>query len=389
MDRHEELFGKGVDDIIDRAELDRMLKSGKKLRLKLGVDPSSPDLHLGHMVVLGKLRHLQDMGHHPVLIIGDFTAKIGDPSGRNITRPVLSDAQIKHNAKTYLDQAGKMLDLKKTEVRHNSEWLAKLKFDDLIKLASSFTVAQLIERDDFRTRLAEKKELGLHELLYPVMQAYDSVEVKADVEFGGSDQRFNILAGRSLMKKMGMKPQQVFLAKLLVGTDGVQKMSKSLGNYVGVTDAPADMYGKLMSIPDNLIAEYLELTTPTPMSVIHETVKTIAEGANPRDVKASLARQVVESYHGAKAAEEAEGAFDRTFRQKLGPAGQDETEVKIDKTANVLKIVSQIEGSNSAARRLIAQGGVKLNGQKVETEDHKVKAGDSLQLGKRRFIRLV
>ncbi len=385
----DELFTRGVDEIIDQVALEKLLKGSKKLRLKLGVDPSAADLHLGHTVVLRKLRQLQDLGHTVIFLIGDFTAKIGDPSGRNVTRPVLSEKDIDTNAKTYLDQVGKILDVKKAEVRRNSEWLSKLKFDDLLKLAGNFTVAQLIERDDFRTRLADKKELGLHELLYPVMQAYDSVELKADVEFGGSDQRFNILAGRSLMKKLGLKPQQVFLTKLLIGTDGKQKMSKSLGNYIAVTDKPGDMFGKVMSIPDELIAEYYELCTDISKDVVDETVKTIAEGANPRDVKASLAREIVTIYCGKEAAQSAIESFDRTFKDKLGPS-EDLIEDRVILSKDLLDVLAEAEGSKSAGRRLIAQGGVRVNDVKVDPENvPSVAAGDLIQIGKRRFLRLV
>lgn len=384
-----DLFERGVDEVIDAKVLKKMLSGGRKLRIKLGVDPTTADLHLGHMVTMRKLRQLQDAGHKIILIIGDYTAKIGDPSGRNTMRPVLSDTEIKQNAKTYFDQAGKVLDVKKAEIRYNSEWLGKLKFDDLLKLAANFTVSQLIERDDFRTRLFENKELGLHELLYPVMQAYDSVELKADVEFGGSDQRFNILAGRMLMKKMDMAPQQVFLTKLLIGTDGKKKMSKSLGNYIGVTDAPADMFGKVMSIPDELIGEYYELCTDVALESIEAAVKTIAQGANPRDVKASLAQEIVRIYHGDDQAIKADEAFNQTFSQKLGPSEDMISEVAVGGAVALLKVVADQEGSNSAARRIIAQGGVKVNDQAAESESQPVSPGDMIKVGKRRFFRLV
>lgn len=386
-----DLFERGIDEVIEAKALEKLLRGSKKLRLKLGVDPTSPDLHLGHAVTMRKLRQLQDLGHKVILIIGDYTAKIGDPSGRNAMRPVLSDGEIKKNAKTYFDQAGKLLDVKKAEIRYNSEWLGKLKFDDLLKLAANFTVPQLIERDDFRTRLFENKELGLHELLYPVMQAYDSVELKADVEFGGSDQRFNILAGRALMKKMGMAPQQVLLTKLLIGTDGKQKMSKSLGNYIGVADEPTDMYGKVMSIPDELIGEYYELCTDVPTESIDAAIKTIANGANPRDVKASLAREIVRLYHSDEAADLAAEAFSQTFSQKLGPAeGMIDVrfinrEHELVEALLLLKIVS----SKSEARRLIAQGGVTVNDKRVNPDDkNTIRPGDLMQVGKKRFFKL-
>jgi tyrosyl-tRNA synthetase len=377
---------RGVDEIIIDTELKKALGGDRKLRIKLGVDPSRPDIHLGHAVPLRILRRLQDKGHTIIFLIGDATARIGDPSGRNKTRPVLTDAEIKANAKTYMDQVGKILDKDKAELRYNSEWLDKLSFTDLLKLASNFTVAQLIEREDFKTRLDSGQELVLHEMLYPVMQAYDSVMLKADVEFGGTDQRFNNLAGRSLQKKLGQRPQQVVLTKLLVGLDGVNKMSKSLDNYIGITDAPLDMYGKVMSIPDNLIAPYYELCTDIELGVIDELVKTLADGANPRDSKASLAREIVTIYHGAKEAIAAEEAWNNQFRDGQRPTDIESKTVKSKKLVDAL-VELGLAPSNSDARRLLEQNGVKIN-DVVADQTTGFASGDIIQVGKRRFVQV-
>src|SRR4051812_24897524 len=310
----EDLLTRGVDTIIGQDELEAALKGQRKLRIKFGVDPTRPDLHIGHAVVLNKLRKFQELGHTVIFLIGDYTTKIGDPSGKSKTRPMLSDDEIAAHVKTYLDQVGQILDVKKAEIRYNSEWLGKLSFGDLIGLASNMSVAQIIERDDFKNRLASGQELALHELLYPLMQAYDSVALEADVEFGGTDQLFNLMAGRALQKKLGQKPQIVFTCELLVGLDGSKKMSKSLDNYVGFTDAPVDMYGKVMSLPDSLIAPYYKLCTDIDLNVINELVKTLAAGANPRDAKASLAREIVRMYHSDAAALKAEDDWNKQFR---------------------------------------------------------------------------
>ena len=375
--------------MIPRDELLKLLGSGKKLRLKFGVDLTRPDLHLGHAVVLRKLREFQDLGHTIVFVIGDYTTKIGDPSGKNKTRPILEDDEIAANVATYLDQVGLILDVKKAEIRYNSEWLAKLTFSDLIKLASNVSVAQLIERDDFNKRLEAGSEIALHELMYPLMVAYDSVVLKADVEFGGTDQLFNLLAGRNLQKKLGQKPQSVLTAPLLVGLDGVQKMSKSLDNYVGLTDEPADMYGKLMSIPDNLIGPYFELCTDVPEAEIKAVVKDIAMGANPRDTKASLAREIVRIYHGEKAAETAEQAFNDQFRDKKAPT--DIPEYKVKKGVEFIDVAvdSGLVSSKSELRRLVMQAGVKINNIVISPEDEVIlQDGDIIQIGKRRFLKL-
>ncbi len=385
-----ELLTRGVEQIIGQEELEKALIGTKELRIKFGVDPTRPDIHIGHAVVLRQLRQFQDLGHTVIFLIGDYTTKIGDPSGKSKTRPVLDDTEIAANAKTYLDQVGQILDIKKAEIRYNSEWLSKLSFADLLKLGSNFSVAQLIERDDFKNRLESGIELSLHELLYPVMQAYDSVALQADVEFGGNDQLFNLMAGRALQKKLGQNPQIVFVSELLVGTDGSKKMSKSLDNYIALTDEPLEMYGKVMSIPDNLIGPYYKLCTEIAEEQIEALVKTLAAGANPRDSKASLAREIVRMYHGEDSALNAEAAWNNQFRDGAMPKEIDE--FKISNTHMPLidvLIKSEMATSKSEARRLIEQGGVKLDGTVQLLESKPVFAdGDILQVGKRRYLKL-
>jgi tyrosyl-tRNA synthetase len=386
----EELLTRGVEQIIGREELEEALKGKRKLRIKFGVDPTRPDIHIGHAVVLRQLRQLQDMGHTIIFLIGDYTTKIGDPSGRSKTRPVLTDEEILANAQTYLDQVGAVLDVKKAEIRRNSEWLAQLTFADLLKLASNMSVAQLIERDDFKNRLAAGQELSLHELLYPLMQAYDSVMLEADVEFGGNDQLFNLMAGRALQKKQGQTPQVVFVSKLLVGTDGSKKMSKSLDNYIGLTDEPTDMFGKVMSIPDSLIAPYYELCTDVPMESVKGLVETLAAGANPRDSKASLAREIVRMYHGEAKALAAEEAWNKQFRDGGRPDHIEEHTVSdAHMTLVDLLVESNMASSKGEARRLIEQGGVRLDDEVQLPESEPVFASHQiLQVGKRRYLKL-
>jgi tyrosyl-tRNA synthetase len=385
----DELLTRGVDQIIGLEELQQALASSKKLRIKFGVDPTRPDLHLGHAVVLRKLRAFQDLGHTVIFLIGDYTTKIGDPSGKSKTRPMLTDDEIAGHVKTYLAQVGEILDVKKAEIRYNSEWLGKLSFGDLISLASNMSVAQIIERDDFKNRLEAGQELALHELLYPLMQAYDSVALEADMEFGGTDQLFNLLAGRALQKKLGQKPQIVFTCELLVGLDGFKKMSKSLDNYVGFTDTPLDSYGKIMSLPDNLIAPYYKLCSEVPLAVIDELVKTLAAGANPRDSKASLAREIVRSYHGEAAALKAESDWNKQFRQGGQPDDIEDFTVKVGTPIIDILTQSGLAKSKTDARRLIEQGGVRLREVVVMLSDSpKPKDGDILQVGKRRYLKL-
>jgi tyrosyl-tRNA synthetase len=372
-------------------DLQAKLKLGRPLRVKLGVDPSSPDLHLGHAVQLGYLRRMQDLGHLPVLIIGDATAMVGDPSGRNATRPQLTREQIDSNAKTYFEQAHLVLDMDRVEVRYNSEWFDKMEFLDAIRLGAWMTVARMLERDTFATRLKAGHPIGIHELLYPLMQAKDSVEVEADLEIGGTDQTFNLLVGRDLMREAKLHPQVCITLPLLTGLDGVQKMSKSLNNAVGLTDSPTDKFGKVMSIPDTLMQEYFTLATDVPA----ERATKLLAGL-PRDAKAALARSVVERYHGAEEANRAVEEFDRVFRERGLPDDVPESrlpeDVAEDDGAWIVRVLTHLElaASSSAARRLIRDGGVRVDGEKVTDEQARLARGSEtlLQVGKRRFHRV-
>ncbi len=384
----------GISDLVPAADLRKKLERGKPLRAKLGVDPTAPDLHLGHAVPLRKLRQFQDLGHTVVLIIGDFTALIGDPSGRNSTRPPLTLADIEANAETYIEQAFKILDPEKTELRRNSEWLGKIDFEQILKLTSQFTVARILERDDFSKRYKDNKPISLHEFLYPVMQAYDSVAIEADVELGGTDQLFNLLAGRELMEKSGMEPQCALTLPLLEGTDGVQKMSKSYGNYIGLTDAADDMFGKVMSIPDELMVKYYRLCTSIPVDEIDSLEAALTAGTeHPNLVKRRLARAIVSLYHGDTDAEGAEAAFDRVFKQHQAPADIPEFVVELADEIYLPGLLAEmgLVASASEARRLIDGGGVKLEGEALPSGVYKYARahveGKLLQVGKRRYGR--
>ena len=390
----------GAARIVPESALAEKLKRGTPLNIKLGVDPTAPDIHLGHAVPLRKLRQFQDLGHGVTLIIGDGTALIGDPSGRNSTRPQLTSEQIKANAQTYVDQAFKILDPEKTTLRYNSEWLLSLNMEGLLKLASNFTVARILERDDFHNRYTSNLPISLHEFLYPVMQAYDSVVIKADVELGGTDQLFNLLAGRELMEKMGLEPQVCLTLPLLEGTDGVQKMSKSYGNYIGLTDEPNDMFGKVMSIPDELMVKYYRLASTKSVDEIDAIEAGLADGSlHPNKVKRELAQNIVAAYYDEAAAKEAEAAFDRVFKQHDVP--EDIPEFAADLTPNdeglvyVAKLISDAGMANSVgeARRLIDGGGVKVNGEALAPKAYNVEPsmlkGAVIQVGKRKFVRLV
>ena len=389
----------GAAQIVPEAALLEKLKRGKPLNIKLGVDPTAPDIHLGHAVPLRKLRAFQDLGHQVTLIIGDGTALIGDPSGRNTTRPQLTRDQIKENAQTYVDQAFKILDPEKTTLRYNSEWIRSLGMEDLLKIASNFTVARILERDDFHNRYTSNQSISLHEFLYPIMQAYDSVVIKADVELGGTDQLFNLLAGRELMEKMGMEPQVCLTLPLLEGTDGVKKMSKSYGNYIGLTDDPSDMFGKVMSIPDDLMVKYYRLASTLPVAQIDAIEGGLAnDELHPNRVKRDLAKNIVAAYYDQAAAEEAEVAFDRLFKQHDIP--EDIPEFSADLTPNeeglvyVAKLISDAGLTNSTgdARRMIDQGGVKINGEALAPKSYNVApellSDAVIQVGKRKFVRL-
>ncbi|MBQ3329103.1 MAG: tyrosine--tRNA ligase [Eggerthellaceae bacterium] len=394
------IIASGADRIVPENALLEKLKRGKPLNIKLGVDPTAPDIHIGHAVPLRKLRQFQDLGHQVTLIIGDGTALIGDPSGRNSTRPQLTREQIEHNAQTYVDQAFKVLDPDKTTLVYNSEWLMPLNLEGLLNLASKFTVARILERDDFHNRYTSNQPISVHEFLYPIMQAYDSVTIKADVELGGSDQLFNLLAGRELMEKMGMEPQVCLTLPLLEGTDGVQKMSKSYGNYIGVTDEPADMFGKVMSIPDEIMVKYFRLASTVPVDEIDAIEKGLeADELHPNKVKRQLARNIVAAYHGEDAAQAAEEQFDLVFKQHAIP--DDIPEFAADLTPNdegkvyLAKLLADagLAQSTGEARRLIDGGGVKVNGEAVPAKAYNVDPallqGATLQVGKRKFAKLV
>ena len=389
----------GCDNVYTADELKERLAGGKPLRVKLGMDPTAPDLTLGHTVVLRKLRQFQDLGHKAVLIIGDYTAMIGDPTGRSKARPVLSREQIEVNARTYLNQAGHVLDLSedRLEVRHNSEWLTKMGFADVLALMSQMTVARMLERDTFAKRQAQNKEIYLHELLYPLMQARDSVAIEADVELGGTDQTFNNLCGRDLQRAAGQPPQIVMVMPLLVGTDGKEKMSKSMGNYIAITDPPSEMFGKVMRVPDELMASYFHLLT----DVGGEEVASLTDASkcNPRDSKERLAKIIITQYHDAEAAAMAAEEFKRVHGGKGGGGLPDDIpEFTIPAGAaeggNILPIdlltLCRFETSRSEARRIVAERGIRLNGEVVEDAlaPLTIKDGDVLQRGKRRFLRL-
>jgi len=391
---------RGCEGVYTVEELKDRLAGGRRLRVKLGMDPTAPDLTLGHTVVLRKLRQFQDFGHKAILIIGDYTAMIGDPSGRSKTRPVLTEKEVEINAQTYLEQAGKVLDLSpdKLEVRRNSEWLMPINLADVIKLMSRMTVARMLERDTFAKRQAEGKEIYLHELLYPLMQARDSVAIEADVELGGTDQTFNNLCGRDLQRNAGQHPQVVMVTPLLVGIDGTEKMSKSLGNYVAVTDPPSEMFGKIMRIPDTLLPNYFELLTDVETEEIASLTDTTK--CNPRDTKEKLAKIIIAQYHSVEAAESAAAEFRRVHAGSSAGGLPDEipeVTVPVDKITDGkinpidLIVACGFEKTRSEARRIIAERGIRLNGEVIDDlhTPVAVKSADILQRGKRRFVRLV
>lgn len=390
----------GVAGLTPLEAMKKKLDRGTPLNIKLGVDPTSPDLHIGHAVPLRKLRQFQDLGHEVTLIIGDGTAMIGDPSGRDTTRPQLSAEQIDANARTYMDQAMKVLDPEKTKVVHNRDWIFDLDLAELLGLLSNFTVARILERDDFSNRYHNQQPIAMHEFIYPIMQAYDSVVIKADVELGGNDQLFNLLAGRELMEKRGMEPQVCLTLPLLEGLDGVRKMSKSYGNYVGLTDEPADMFGKIMSIPDELMPKYYRLATALPVAEVDEIEAGLAAGElDPNQSKRRLAREIIKIYHDEQAAADAEEQFDRVFKAHGVPedievfdiALEDDPEkggVYLPKLLADLKLVA----SGGEGRRMIDQGGVKVNGEVVAKGTYHMPASElsqaTLQVGKRKWAKL-
>tara|TARA_B100000029_G_scaffold10085_1_gene10994 strand:- start:6638 stop:7852 length:1215 start_codon:yes stop_codon:yes gene_type:complete len=392
-----DLIRRGTTEIISEEELFKRLENSlsrnKPLIVKLGCDPSRPDLHIGHSVVLKKLRHFQDLGHQSVLVIGDFTALIGDPSGRNKTRPHLTSVQVDKYAETYIDQAGRILKLNNLRIVRNSNWLGKLNFYDIIKLSSHYTVARMLERDDFEKRYKNKVPISIHEFLYPLAQAMDSVELTSDIELGGTDQKFNLLVGRHLQKDFGQAPQIVITTPLLEGTDGIRKMSKSYDNYIGITETPSEMYGKTMSIPDNLIHRYFLFATDIEENKINEiTVKMNSGDINPRDVKRELARNIVELYYDKKLADYAEKDFDKIFLKSETPENINEWSAGSNK-ATILSIMcdSKLIESRREARRLINQGAVSINNNKIKdiTEMIDLTSSVVLKVGKRKFLRIV
>ena len=384
---------RGVDELIGEEDLARKLAKGAPLRVKAGFDPTAPDLHLGHTVVLNKMRQFQDLGHHVMFLIGDFTGMIGDPSGRNATRPPLTPEQIALNAETYRSQVFKVLDAERTEILFNSTWCTQLGASGMIRLAAKYTVARMLERDDFSRRFAEQRPISIHEFLYPLMQGYDSVAMNADVELGGTDQKFNLLVGRELQKHFGQEPQAIITMPLLEGLDGVNKMSKSLGNYVGIKDAPEEMFGKLMSISDDLMWRYAELLSFQSMETVAAWRRSVGEGANPRDIKVRLAQEIVERFHDSVAARRALESFEARFRHHEIP--QDIPEQVIDVPADGAAIAQVLKSagvcpSTSEALRMVEQGGVKVNGEKVSDKALRLPAGATyiVQVGKRKFARV-
>jgi len=380
------LLKRGVAEIIIEEELVELLRSGKKLRLKEGFDPSFPDIHLGHMVALRKLRQFQDLGHQVILIVGDWTAQIGDPSGASVTRPMLSKKQVEANAETYMKQFFKVVDKEKTEVRWQSEWFGKFSLTDVIKLTSKFTVAQMLARDDFSARYNAGRPIAVTELLYPLLQAYDSVAIEADVEFGGTDQKFNFLVGRELQSMGGQRSQQCFMTPLLVGTDGTHKMSKSLGNYIGVAEPPDEIYGKTMSIADNLIIDYFELLTDVPDKELAELNKGLTdETVNPMTLKKRLAREIIAQLYDQQAATEAEEHFTRVFQNREEP---EEIELGTRAQGNLLDYIveNNLVESRSEAKRLFKQGAIEVDGEKITDAQMQVNKGIIIKVGKRRYI---
>lgn len=387
------LIKRGADEVLLEAELVERLSSGRPLKIKAGFDPTAPDLHLGHTVLINKLRQFQELGHEVLFLIGDFTGMIGDPTGKNVTRQPLTREQVQKNAKTYQDQVFKVLDPSKTTLVFNSQWMDKLDAADMIQLAAKHTVARMLERDDFSKRYKSNQPIAIHEFLYPLIQGYDSVALKADVELGGTDQKFNLLVGRELQKHYGQKPQTVITMPLLVGLDGVQKMSKSLGNYIGIDDQPNDMFGKVMSISDEIMWRYFELLSFLPMSEIEEFKRQVIKGENPRNIKVKLALELVARFHGGDAAIHAEAEFISRFQKGALPENIEEIVVKSLEgglaIGNLLKEAGLVV-STSEALRLIKQGAVRIDGSKISDKDMKIAAGTNatIQVGKHRFAKV-
>lgn len=398
FNKHWEVIARGTEEIFPeqelREKLRKAIKENRPLRVKLGVDPTGADLHIGHVIPVLKMRALQDLGHHVILIIGDYTATVGDPSGQNKTRPQLSHEEVLENSKTYQEQAFKILDPDKTEVVYNGEWFAKMGFSDVLRLLSRMTVARMLEREDFANRYKSQQPISIHELVYPLMQGYDSAMIKADIELGGIDQKFNILVGRDIQKEMGQEPQVGVCNPILLGLDGHEKMSKSLNNYIGLNESPEDIYGKTMSIPDSLMRMYFELITEVPQEEIDDMVSSVESGTlHPRDMKKRLAFEVTKRFNDEEAARKGEAHFERVFSQKELPEEMEEiklaTKDLTDGKMWVIKLVvmAGFASSNGEARRLVTQGGVRINGEVIDDPgiDLEIEHDAILQVGKRKF----
>ena len=387
-----ELISRGTEEIIKVEDLQKKLESGKTLRIKVGFDPTAPDLHIGHTVVINKMRQFQDLGHEVTFLIGDFTGMIGDPTGKSATRKPLTKEDVAKNAETYATQVFKVLDREKTRIRFNSEWMSELGSEGMIRLAAKYTVARMLERDDFENRYRSGQAIGMHELLYPLAQGYDSVMLKADVEMGGTDQKFNLLVGRHLQQHYGQQPQVIITLPLLEGLDGVQKMSKSLNNYVGITEAPDEMFGKLMSISDDMMWRYFDLLSFKSNEELAELRQRVTDGGNPRDIKFLLCEEIVERFHDRKAAEMARETFIARFRGGAMP--EDIPEKTLDSSGQGIGIAAALTqcgltSSNSEAFRMVQQGGVRIDGEKISDRSLTLPAGFEgiLQVGKRKFCK--
>ena len=383
------IFERGADEILPLEELKKKLQKNKPLRIKVGFDPTAPDLHLGHTVVINKMKQLQDLGHEIIFLIGDFTGMIGDPSGKNVTRKPLTKDEILENAKSYEEQVFKILDKDKTRIAFNSEWMGKMSSSEMVSLASKQTVARMLERDDFSKRYKSEQAISIHEFLYPLVQGYDSLALQADMELGGTDQKFNLLVGRDLQKQAGMEPQVILTMPLLEGLDGVQKMSKSLDNYIGIDEAPDDMFGKIMSISDDLMWRYLELLSFESLETIESWKKEVEDGKNPRNIKFRLAEEIITRFHSNELAKQAQQNFIDRFAKNQTPDKMDEfTFPNGTKIANLLKD-SNLVSSTSEAFRMIKQGAAKMDGEKITNKDLEPTAGTSVyQVGKRKFARV-
>nr|WP_096466999.1 tyrosine--tRNA ligase [Aneurinibacillus soli] len=401
VDRQMAIICRGVAEIVPEEEMrkkvERSVATGTPLKVKLGLDPSAPDIHVGHTVVLHKLRQFQEMGHTVQILIGDFTGRIGDPTGKSETRKPLTEEEVKVNAATYVEQFAKILDIDKIEVNYNSTWLAPLTFADVVTLAAKTTVARMLERDDFEKRYTSNQPISIHEFFYPLMQGYDSVALESDVELGGTDQKFNLLMGRQLQKEYGQEQQCALTMPIIEGLDGVQKMSKSLGNYIGISEAPNEIYGKSMSIPDELMVKYYELATDITLEELAQLKAGLADGSvHPRDAKMRLARTFVQMYHGEEAADEAENHFKTVFQQRALPTDIPEKEVATTELEDgklwIVKLLSVLElvPTNGEARRMVQQGAVKINEEKVESVDDHIVVEDGMivQVGKRKFAKV-